>query len=138
MNPLKILDVLTMTPEEVENNSPDCGTCPISMRCAAETTVDAWTYDCCGATVVETANRTYILDCGNHFFKGIAKSTVHKCPLCTGDVIEWAERGNGRGNVYLRTLHAQVPAQTRITLWKKRHAAALHKIRRETLYRKNA
>jgi hypothetical protein len=141
MMALKILDVLTTSEKKIKEGTVDCGTCPVSMACAISAGGNGWKFGCCGSTAVEVGvdgALLYIMDCSNNHFEQNNKTPAMRCPLCTGDIIEWAERGNAEKYRYVRTVHSTVPVKTRLDLWRKRLLIAQEKIRKETSRLKGA
>lgn len=131
MTPLKILDVLQMPEKKIKESTADCGTCPVTMACAISQGGNGWKFSCCGSTAVETSEITYIVDCASNHFEKNEGSKSYKCPLCTGDIIEWAARGNAWNYEYVRTVHSKIPIKTRLDLWRERLPLAQEKIRLE-------
>ena len=134
----KILDVLKLTERKLDSNTVDCGTCPVSLACAASQGGTGWRFPCCGAAAVETLvdrqHLVLVLDCANNAFENTrsdAEYSKSKCPLCTGDLIEWAVRGNTETYRYVRTVHAHVPLKTRLDLWRERLPVAQARVQAE-------
>jgi hypothetical protein len=136
MMALKILEVLTSDEKTLKNTAVDCGTCPVTMACAISQGGNGWKFGCCSSTAVEAGvegSLLYIMDCSNNHFEQNNKTAAMRCPLCTGDIVEWAERGNAGKYRYVRTVHSTVPIKTRLDLWRKRLPIAQEKIRKENL-----
>ena len=140
MTHLKIIDALWRSERQHKENAVDCGTCPVSMACAISRGGNGWKFGCCGATSVEVpgSNILLIMDCGNNHFEQNNETMTMRCPLCTGDIVEWAERGNAERYRYVRTVHSRVPIKTRLDLWRERLPIAQEKIRKENLRLKEA
>lgn len=109
------------TPLEESPEPVTCGTCPISLSCAANVGGTGWTFDCCGSTgVVMADDEVAIVDCARHGFpKNSFVRRFTKCTLCSGDVVNLAVRAEavGRETRYLPTVHARVSLSDRRALW---------------------
>jgi hypothetical protein len=112
----------------------DCGTCPVTTQCAIAQGGNGWKFSCCGSTAVDVTineRRLLIMDCGNNHFEQNNQTATMRCPLCSGDIIEWAERGNTSAYHYVRTVHSKVPVKTRLDTWRERLPKAKEKVRKE-------
>jgi hypothetical protein len=129
---LNILDSLSRSVRQHEENTVNCGTCPVSMACVVSEGGNGWRFRCCGSTGVEVQGLLFVMDCNNNQFevnKDVMRANV--CPLCTGDIIESAVRGNAERYRYVRTVHAVVPLKTRLDVWRARLPKAQAKVREE-------
>ena len=136
---LGILDSIRRSERQHTDNTVDCGTCPVTLACAISRGGNGWKFGCCGSTAVEINESTLlIVDCGNNHFEQNNETMTMRCPLCTSDIVEWAERGNAEKYRYVHTVHARVPIKTRLDLWRARLPIAKEKIRQEQLRLKSA
>lgn len=124
----KFLEVIRQPVESVS-----CGECPVNMACVLEEGGTGWTFNCCHATTVRVEGVLLTLDCGRHNFEQSNDAKKwEKCPLCTGSIMEVVERAKREGekdpNRYVRTIHATVPLEDRIKLWKQKHAEAVKRL----------
>lgn len=98
----------------------DCGTCPVSMACAVEQGGNGYTYECCHATgfVAQTEDggaELLMIDCARHKFESNSEvADLPSCPLCSGDAVTIELLGLGTQARWLPTVHASVPARTRL------------------------
>jgi hypothetical protein len=135
MTQLRFLDVVQQSERKLKEHVVDCGTCPVSMACAISQGGTGWRFQCCGSTSVSIPGNTlYIMDCGNNQFE-VNKDEFHRkvCPLCTGDIIESAVRGNTECYRYVPTVHAKVPLKTRLDVWRDRLPKAQQRVQEEKL-----
>ena len=131
---LGILDSLSRSVRQHEENTVNCGTCPVSMACAVNQGGNGWRFECCGATAVPVQGLLFIMDCANNQFeKNKNAFRLNICPLCTADIVESAVRGNAENYRYVRTVHAAVPLKTRLDVWRARLPKAQEKVREEQL-----
>jgi hypothetical protein len=119
-------------------NVVDCGTCPVTTACAIGQGGNGWKFECCNATAVEQNGLLLIMDCGNNHFERLHDEEEHKCPLCSGQIMEWAERGNAAQYHYVRTVHSLVPVKTRLDVWREGLIKARKKIAEEQARLKEA
>jgi hypothetical protein len=140
MTPFKILALLESSEKKIRESAVDCGTCPVTMACAISKGGNGWKFGCCGATAVEAlgSDVLFIMDCANNHFEQNNETMTMRCPLCTGDIVEWAERGNAGKYRYVRTVHSTVPVRTRLDVWRERLPKAKEKIRQEQVRLKGA
>ena len=131
---LGILDSMSRSVRQHEENSVNCGTCPVSMACAVSQGGNGWRFQCCGSTAVPVQGLLLIMDCNNNQFEVNNNSMLtNHCPLCAGDIVESAVRGNAENYRYVRTVHAVVPLKTRLDVWRARLPKAQEKVRQEQL-----
>lgn len=115
----------------------DCGTCPVSMRCAANEKPASTEFDCCRGVAVEVQSPEegrllLAMDCEQHNFAlAPAKSPAPKCPLCSCDIVETEERGTMTRVRWVPTVHAKFDPDARIAAWRSRWPEAVRKIRAE-------
>jgi hypothetical protein len=117
MRVVRPIDVVTMKLQTIE--PVDCGTCPVTVACAIEEGGAGWLYACCGSigvySDIEGVQTMLMVDCGVHkFARNEASDKLPKCPLCSGKAIEIALRHVGTPAVWVPTVHARVPAETRV------------------------
>lgn len=139
MKPLKILDLLDLTEKKI--GAVDCGSCPVTMSCAISQGGNGWRFSCCGSTAVEVGGgKLLVMDCGNNHFELKRDEPIlqTKCPLCSGDMIEWALRGNAEHYRYVRTVHSQVPLKTRLDTWRAHLPIAKERVRKDEARLKEA
>lgn len=110
----------------------DCGTCPVSIACAAGEGGNGFTFNCCRSTAVEYSGVLLIIDCQNHAFEQseIAKECTC-CPLCSGGIMEVVARDLGNTNRYVPTVHAKYSVTDRVQLWRTSLVTARESIEKE-------
>ena len=128
----KFLDVIRQSVDKTEADRVSCGECPVNMACVLEEGGTGWTFDCCHVTSVRVDGLVLAIDCGRHNFEQNNEAKKwEKCPLCSGSIMEVAERAKRNGNDpnrYVLTAHAKVPLAERIKLWRQAHADALKRL----------
>jgi len=127
--PLKA--VLEIDVEQAERSRVDCGTCPVSIQCAAGEGGNGWKFDCCGATAVHVDGLLLVMDCANNQFNKTEKTRGLKCPLCGSDVMESYARGIADDHRWVPTVHAKVPIKTRLDAWRERYSKAIALVSKE-------
>lgn len=113
----------------------DCGTCPVTIACALERGGNGFTFACCGSTAVEGqdvdgAPLLYMVDCSQHHFE--TNDTVKDmpaCPLCSGAITDHVLLGLTMPCVWVPTVYARVPVETRLDVWRRTLPTAMERAR---------
>jgi hypothetical protein len=113
----------------------DCGTCPVTVACALEKGGNGFTYACCGSTAVEDHDDDgsplmLMIDCDRHRFEtnDIVRD-MPACPLCSGFITDHVLLGLTMPSVWVPTIYARVPIETRLDVWRRSLPSAMERVR---------
>lgn len=108
----------------------DCGTCPVTLACAIDRGGTGFTFKCCHSTGFETTNDLgepllLLIDCTRHRFEVYGE--LPTCPLCDGGIIDDVLLALTEPCEWVPTVHAAVPVETRLDVWRKAYPAAMQR-----------
>ena len=138
MNAYRFLDAMYRGASWVQ--PVDCGTCPVTLACAIDQGGNGMTFACCGSTGFETFDAAgkpllLVIDCTRHRFLG-HDDPLHPegrtmCPLCSGEIIDAVMLKLTDPCMWVPTIYAKVPVETRLDVWCRASLAALERKERK-------
>lgn len=136
MNAYRLLDAMYLGAARVQ--PVDCGTCPVTLACAIDQGGNGMTFECCGSTGFETLDEAVqplllIIDCTRHRFPGhdgpLRPEERPTCPLCSGEIVDAVLLKLTDPCMWVPTIYAKVPVETRLDVWRRAFPAALERSR---------
>lgn len=116
----------------------DCGTCPVTLACAIDKGGNGFTFSCCGSTGFDTIDENgepllLVIDCTQHHFeKMVGRPTyedLSSCPLCSGQIMDNILLKLIDRCLWVPTVYAKFPVQTRLDVWRRGYTAACDRAR---------